>query len=139
VRRPSADDRLLHQLTSGREDPDELVVAEVADAAPGIEASGEAGLALEDVADAGDQGLVEQGVAESAGGVGAEAAQHRVEVELRREDVGAEAGQLRIAGKAVGGKDPDARAAELDRVLAAASEHGPGGGSRSAPGGAPRV
>ena len=46
----------------------ELVVGEVADRAPGVEAGGEAGLALEDVADAGDQALVEQGVAEAAAG-----------------------------------------------------------------------
>ena len=60
-------DRAQHLLAGGEQDAPQLLVGEVADRPPGVDAGGEAGLALEDVADAGDQVLVEQGVAEAAG------------------------------------------------------------------------
>jgi hypothetical protein len=82
VRGAAAGDGLPHQLARSEEDTAELIVRKVGDAAPGIEAGGEASLALEDVADAGDHGLVEQGVADGPGGIGPEAAQNGLEVEL---------------------------------------------------------
>ena len=108
--------------------------------APGVDLGGEAGLALEDVADARGEALVEEGVAEGAGGVGgAEDGDDRVEVEVRGEDVGTEAGEGRVDGDAAGGQDAQGRAAELDRVGALAGEHRPGRGARPTPAGPPRV
>src|SRR6201999_1722536 len=83
-------------LVAGRlEDGAELRFGDVGEGAPGVDLGGEAGLALEDVADAGGEALVEEGVAEGAALVaGPELGKDRVEVELRRENVGTEALQL---------------------------------------------
>ena len=62
-----------------------------------------------------------------------------VEVEVRGEDVGAEAGELGVDRDAARAQDAQGRAAELDRVGALAGEHRPGRGARPAPAGAARV
>ena len=80
--------------------------------------------------------LVEQGVAEAAVGVGAHRGDHAVGVEVRGEDVGAEAGELGVAAHPRRRQHPQGRAAELDRLPAAAREDGPGGGARPPPAGA---
>ena len=65
----------------------------------------------------GGEALVEQGVAEGARLVGgAELGDHVVEVEVRGEDVGTEAGELGVDRDAARGQDAQGRAAELDRV-----------------------
>src|SRR5690349_22131134 len=64
--RPALGDRALHQPAGGLEHRAQLLVVEGGDGSPGVEAGGEAGLALEDVADPGYERLVEQGVAEPA-------------------------------------------------------------------------
>ena len=116
------------------EDLVELLVGDVGERAPGVDLGGEAGLALEDVADARGEALVEEGVAEGPGRVGgAEDRDQRVEVEVRGEDVGAEAGEGRVDADAARGQDAQGRAAELDRVVALAGEHRPGRGARPAP------
>jgi hypothetical protein len=113
----AAGDGLLHLRAGGLEDGAELVVAEVGERAPRVDSGGEASLALEDIADAGDQVLVEQGVAEGAAGIGVEGVDDRIEVEVRRQDVGAEASELGVAAETVGGNQPQGRAAELGRLL----------------------
>ena len=90
-------DRLVHQVVGGLGDVAQLLVGHVGDSLPGVEVGGEAGLALEDVADAGDQVLVEQGVAEAAVGDAGERASDLLGVEVGGEDVGAEAGEDRVA------------------------------------------
>src|SRR5882762_10441987 len=77
-----------HLVAGQREDEAEVVVAHFRQRAPGVEPSSEAGLALEDVADPGDQALIEQGVAEGARRVArAEAGGHPVEVDVVGEEV----------------------------------------------------
>src|ERR1700761_590496 len=133
-------DRGEHLGAGGVEDGAELVVADGGERAPGVDLGGEAGLALEDVADAGGEALVEQGVAEGAALVaGAELGEDPVEVEVRGEDVGTEACQLGVDRDAARGQHPESRAAELDRLGALAGEHRPGRGARPAPAGAPPV
>src|SRR5262249_12926858 len=101
---------------------------------------GEAGLALEDVADAGREALVEECVAEGVRLVGgAELGHHPVEVEVRGEDVGTEPGQLRVDRDATREQGAQGRATELDRLVALATEDDPGRGARPAPAGPARV
>jgi len=71
-----------HLAAGGIEDGAELRFGDVGEAAPGIDLGGEAGLALEDVADAGGEALVEQGVAEGARLVAS--AQTQIELEATR-------------------------------------------------------
>src|SRR6201999_2106406 len=86
-----------HLVAGGLEDGAELLFGDVGERAPGVDLGGEAGLALEDVADAGGEALVEEGVAEGSRGVGGrELGDDVVEVEFGGEDVGAKAGQLRV-------------------------------------------
>src|SRR6201985_3558743 len=123
-----------HLVAGGLEDGVELLFGDLPQRAPGIDLGGEAGLALEDVADARGEALVEHGVAERARGVGgAELGDHGVEGEVRGEDVGAEAGQLRVVRDATRGQDAQGRAAELDRLGPGAGEHDPGRGPRATP------
>ena len=63
----------------------------------------------------------------------------RVGVEVGGEDVGAEAGQLRVAAQARRWAQAQGRAAELDRFLPLAGQHRPGGAARLAPAGAAAV
>src|SRR6185437_9965915 len=91
----AAGDGAEHLVACRLEDGAELRFGDLRQRAPGVDLGGEAGLALEDVADAGGEALVEEGVAEGARGVGrAELGDDLVEVELRGEDVGPEAGEL---------------------------------------------
>src|ERR1700712_2771649 len=62
--------RVQHLGAGVVEDEAELLVVPLGQRPPGIDPGGEAGLALEDVADAGGEALVEQGVAEGAALVG---------------------------------------------------------------------
>ncbi len=71
----------------------QLLRGELTDRLPGIYSGGEASLALEDVADPGDQGLVEQGVAEGAIRNSAEGAGYGLGIEILLEDVRSESGE----------------------------------------------
>ena len=70
---------------------------------------------------------------------GAELGDDLVEVEVRGEDVGPEASELRVDRDAARAQDAQGRPAELDRVGALAGEHRPGRGPRPAPALAARV
>jgi hypothetical protein len=69
--------------------------------------------------------LVEQGVAEAAGRIGPYRRHCGVLVELLGEDVGTEAGDLRMAAQPRRRHHLQGRAAELDGVPALAGEHRP--------------
>src|ERR1044072_1271206 len=131
--RATPGDRLLHQTAGGAERFAQLLVGELDDRPPGIEPGGEAGLALEDVADAGDQPLVEQGVAQSAVGLGAERPDDSIGVEAGGEDGGGPPRQPRGGPQVGGAQPPQRRPAELDGLHFFVPEHGPGGGPRLAP------
>ena len=82
--------RLVHELC-------ELVVGEAADRCPWIDALVEERLASVDVADAGDDGLIEEDLADGLVlRMGPSPSQNLVEFELRREDVGTEPPQSRM-------------------------------------------
>src|ERR1044072_7538194 len=115
-------DRAPHQVVRRLEDVTQLFVGQPRDRRPGIEAGGKARLALEDVADAGDGTLVEQGFAE-----------HSARRQAEGEDVGAESGQDRVPAQGLTPQHPQGRAAELDRLRLVSCKHCPGRPCRLSP------
>lgn len=134
-----AGDGVAHLLARGEQDRAQLLVGELADRAPGVDAGGEAGLALEDVADASEGALVEQGVAERTRGIAAPSGDHGGRVELGGEKVRAEHGKLGVAPQLSLREQAHRRTAELDRLPLATGEHRPGGGPGTPPGCPERV
>ena len=90
----------LQQPSSRSHRPLKLVVAEVADECPWVHPLDEGGLALHDVADAGDRSLVEQRVPELLAVPLAKPEDGLVDVELDAEQVRPELAQRSISGHA---------------------------------------
>ena len=92
---------LLHPRPRGVDDREHLLVGDVAGAPPRVDPGLEAALGLPQVADPGDDPLVEQGVADRARRVvGAQPPQDRPLVELGGEDVRAEPGDPLVEARA---------------------------------------
>jgi hypothetical protein len=79
-------DCLEHQVVGCLGDVAQLLGGDLGYSLPRVEVGGEAGLALEDVADAGDQVLVEQGVAEAAFGDAGQRLGDLLGLEVGRQD-----------------------------------------------------
>ncbi len=82
--------RASHQLVRCLENRPRVVIGGLADLAPRIDASPPERLRLPDVADSGDEPLVEKRVADVSGWVAAQTRKHAVDVRRLGEDVAAE-------------------------------------------------
>ena len=117
---------LLHARPGGVDDRERLLVGDVAGAPPRVDPRLEAALGLPQVADPGDDPLVEQGVADRARRVvRAQAAQERLLVELGGEDVRPEAGDPLVEARARVGHQLQHGAVDLGDELVAAADHQP--------------
>ena len=125
---------LLHARSREADDPQRLVVGDLARGAPRVDLGVEAALALPQVADARDRALVEQRVADRPRRVVlAQPRQEAALVELGGEDVGAEPGDALVEARARRRHELEHGPVELHDRVAGGAQHEPRAARRAPP------